>query len=136
MSREPTWFVDTNILVHVLKRSPLGEHLIEAGQFRNRPSTPMMCVVSEAELLALAANNRWGQQMRERLEELLNELVIVDVRADARALLNRYAALDVFSHSQGKKWARTISGSPLRPLRATRSCSRPTTTSITSRRPS
>jgi predicted nucleic acid-binding protein len=95
--------VDTNILIHVLKRSALGVHLIEAGQFRSRASTPMMCVVSEAELLALAARNGWGQQKRERLEELLNELVIVDVRADARALLTRYAALDVFSHSQGKK---------------------------------
>lgn len=103
MTRERTWFVDTNILIHVLKRSPLGAHLIEAGQFRSRPSTPMMCVVSEAELLSLAARNAWGQAKRERLEELLNELVIVDVRADARALLSQYATLDVFSHGQGKK---------------------------------
>jgi hypothetical protein len=35
VTRERTWFVDTNILIHVLKRSPLGAHLIEAGQFRD-----------------------------------------------------------------------------------------------------
>ena len=28
MRREPSWFVDTNIVLHVLRESPLGSHLV------------------------------------------------------------------------------------------------------------
>lgn len=101
MIREPTWFLDTNILVHVLQRSLLGEHLVGALQLRARASTPLISAVSQGELLSLAAGNGWGKPRRDVLEELLNELVIVDVAASARPLLERYAALDQFSHAAG-----------------------------------
>lgn len=101
MSRD-TWFVDTNILIHVLRRSPLGEHLIDALQFRARPLVSMMSVVSQGELLSIAATNKWGKSKRDRLEELLNELVIIDIHASARPLLEKYAELDVVSHAAGQ----------------------------------
>lgn len=103
MNKEPGWFVDTNILLHVLRRSPLGAHLIDSLQFRARPATPMISVVSQGELLTLATMNAHGKDKRDRLEELLNELVIIDVRADDRPLLDRYSALNVASHNLGKK---------------------------------
>lgn len=102
MTRETAWFVDTNILVHVLRQSPLGEHLISSLQFRARATVSMMSVVSQGELLSLAALVHWGKPKRDRLEELMNELVIVDIHAASRPLLERYALLDHVSHSAGR----------------------------------
>jgi predicted nucleic acid-binding protein len=103
MSREASWFIDTNVLVHVLRRSRLGAHLIDALGFRVGPAASMMSVVSQGELLSLATRLRWGPDRRARLEELLNELVIIDVHAAARPLLERYAQLDQVSLSLNQK---------------------------------
>ena len=103
MTRERGWFVDTNVIVHVLRRSPLGAHLIDALQFRARPSTPMISVVTQAELLSLAALNHWAGAKRARLEELLNELVIVEVASTMRPQLDAYASLDLASHELHRK---------------------------------
>lgn len=101
MKREPTWFADTNIVFHVLRRTALGAHLVEALQFRARPSTPLISVVTQAELYSLAALNGHGEEKRARLEELLHELVIVDI--NSRPIIDRYAAIDVASHQFGRK---------------------------------
>lgn len=103
MSSGQAWFVDTNILVHVLRRSALGVHLIDALQFRSRSTVSMMSVVSQGELLSLAAWNGWGTGKRERLEELMNELIIVDIHSAGRPLLERYAKLDQISRGAGQK---------------------------------
>lgn len=100
MKREPAWFADTNIVFHVLRQTPLGAHLVRAMQFRARPSTPLISVVTQAELYSLAAMNNHGAAKRSRLEELLSELVIVDV--NSRPIIDRYAELDVASHRLGK----------------------------------
>lgn len=46
MTREPNWFADTSIVFHVLRQTPLGQHVIEALQFRGRLSVPMISVVT------------------------------------------------------------------------------------------
>ena len=58
----------------------------------------MISVVTQAELFSLAKMNNWGKDRLDRLEELLNELVIVDITSNARPILERYAAIDVASH--------------------------------------
>lgn len=96
MKRDRTWFADTNIVFHVLKRTALGTHLVSALQFRARQSTPLINVVTQAELYSLSVMNKHGAERRDRLEELLNELVIVDI--NSRPIIDRYAEIDVASH--------------------------------------
>lgn len=87
MTREPTWFADTNIIFHVLKRTGLGAHVVDALQFRARASTPLISVVTQAELYSLSVMNDHGAEKRERLEELLNELIIIDI--NSRPIIDR-----------------------------------------------
>jgi len=101
-SREPGWFVDTNILLHVIRRSPLGEHILNALEFRARPTVSSISVVTQAELFSLGRQHHWGKPKFDRLEELLNELVIVDVTAGALPIIEKYAEFDQLSHAAGR----------------------------------
>lgn len=103
MSREADWLVDTNILIHVLRGSPLGRHVVDSLKFRARDRTPLLSVVSQGELFSFARHNRWGKQKLDLLEELLNELVIVDVVATSRVLHEAYAELDALGRPLGRK---------------------------------
>lgn len=103
MSRDVDWLVDTNIVIHVLRASELGKHLVGALQFRARKQDPLLSVVSQGELFSFARHNKWGRARLDRLEELLNGVLIVDLQAAARAMHNKYAELDTFSRSQGRK---------------------------------
>ncbi len=100
MRSDPRWFADTNIVFHVLRGTPLGRHLVSALQFRARASTPLISVVTQAELYSLALSNDHGETKRARLEEVLNELVIVDI--NSRPIIDRYAVIDVASHRLGR----------------------------------
>ena len=103
MSREADWLVDTNILIHVLRGSLLGRHVVDSLKFRARDRTPLLSVVSQGELFSFARHNGWGQQKSDRLEELLHELVIVDVLATSRVLHETYAELDAVSRAVNRK---------------------------------
>lgn len=87
MTAERGCFTDTNIVFHVLRETALGKHIVGALQFRARAATPMISVVTQAELFSLAAYNNHGKDKRDRLEELLNELVIVDI--NSRPIIDR-----------------------------------------------
>lgn len=93
--------MDTCIVFHVLKQTALGRHVVDALRFRTRNATPMISVVTQGELFALAARNNYGKPKLDRLEELLNGLVIVDI--NARPIIDRYAAIDSLSHGLGRK---------------------------------
>lgn len=99
-AREPGWFADTNVVLHVLRGSSLGRHLIDALQFRARKDAPQISVVSHGELLVLSRMNNHGPDKRARLEELLRELVIVDI--NSQPILEAYAAIDVASRLQNR----------------------------------
>lgn len=60
----------------------------------------MISAVTVGELLAFARKRGWGRPKLERLEELANELVVVDI--GSRALLERYAEIDCFCEENGK----------------------------------
>lgn len=99
--REPGWLADTNILLHVLRASSLGRHLIDGAQFRARKDAPQICIVTHGEILVLARANNHGPDKVARLEELLRELVIIDI--NSQPVIEAYAGIDVSSRQQGKK---------------------------------
>ena len=68
--------VDTNILVHVCRGSPLGRHVIEERQLRAREQTPLISVVTVGELFAFARKLGWAEPKRNYMHEILADLVV------------------------------------------------------------
>ncbi len=63
----------------------------------------MISVVTQGEMFSLGAQLGWEKAKLDRLEELLNELVIVDLKSTSRPLLERYAEIDAYSQRVGQK---------------------------------
>lgn len=93
------YVLDTNILLHYLRESPLSVWIdahynpLDAGS-----NEAIISVVSIGEIKAIAKINRWGQKRLKNIELLCEELLITDINTED--LLERYAELDAFS--QGK----------------------------------
>lgn len=98
-SDESTWILDTGIIVHVLRGSPLGGHLIEDHQLRARNDVPLLSVVSIGELLSLARQFNWGVDKIQYMQEVVGELVIVDI--NSQPVLEAYAEIDAWGRSKG-----------------------------------
>ncbi len=100
-SRSGLVLLDTSILVHLIRESPLGKHVMEQEQLRSRGEQPLICVVTVGEMLSLGRHWKWGGPKLARLDELLSELVTVDI--SSRDVLERYAEIDHWCRENGKK---------------------------------
>jgi predicted nucleic acid-binding protein len=69
-----SWLLDTSILVHVLRATPLGRHLVEEQQLRSRAEAALVSVVSVGELLSLGRQLGRGEKRLGLLQELLAEV--------------------------------------------------------------
>jgi len=99
-----TYIFDTNILVYIIRQHNLIK-LIEASEnpFAEE-NIAMISIVSKAEILSIAHQSNWGEPRRKKLNELLNEFLIIPIEADD--IINTYAEIDAYS--QGK-----LAGKPL-----------------------
>ena len=97
--------LDTNILLVWLK-DPVTKRLIE-DEFSpmSAGNTPIISAVTVGEIRSLALKNSWGQKRIAIVEELMDELVVIDVRFND--LFNAYARIDAYS--QGKLGSVTFS---------------------------
>lgn len=94
-----TYVLDTNILLHYLRESELSKQI--DTQYNPLDSTlhdAIICVVSVGEIKALAKINHWGSKRIEKLELLLDELLITDIHSED--VIERYAEIDAFSHGK------------------------------------
>ena len=98
---ERPWVLDTSIIVHVLRSTPLGRHLIEQQQIRARAQVPMISVVTVGELLSLGRQLNWGEAKLALMREVVSGLVIVDINSEP--LLNSYAEIDAWCRQNGFK---------------------------------
>lgn len=93
------YVLDTNILLHYMRESALSVRIDE--QYNPLDSTlhdAILSVVSVGEIKALAKINHWGKKKMEKLDLLLDELLITDINSED--LLERYAEIDAFSHGK------------------------------------
>lgn len=92
--------LDTNIVLHMIRGNPIGQRIDSDHQLRNRSQRPLISIVTVGELRALALKLGWGESKRDKLSELLRELVIVELeRGD---IIGRYAVIDDFSEKRTK----------------------------------
>jgi len=70
-------------------------------------NTPIISVVSVAEIKALAAKNNWGNKRTLSIEEFLKELIIIDIKYNE--LIDAYVKIDTFSQGKSKEMPLNIS---------------------------
>lgn len=90
--------LDTNILIHYFKNSPLVTRL--RSFLEEHTLTSVISVVTKAELIAIAKRNNWGDKKLSDLNMLLADFAYSDIEYNNTELLNAYASIDAFS--QGK----------------------------------
>lgn len=92
--------LDTNIILHLLRASVLGDKVATEHSLRGRSERPLISIVSVGEALAFAKKRGWGAPKVAQLREQLHQLVIVDI--NTADVLEHYASLDAFCESHGR----------------------------------
>jgi len=93
------YFLDTNILVHLIRRDALGQSLINNYALYSLDPRPLISDVTEGELRSLAIQWKWGQQKREQMEFVLSYFWRIAINTPD--VFEAYAAIDAFSESIG-----------------------------------
>lgn len=95
----PIYFLDTNILVHLIRRDALGQHLIAKYSLYTLDPRPLISDVTEGELRSLALQWRWGSQKREQMDFVLSYFWRIAINMPD--VFKAYAAIDAYSESKG-----------------------------------
>jgi tRNA(fMet)-specific endonuclease VapC len=93
------YVLDTNILLHYLRGTALSIWIDQ--HYRPLDSTineSIISIVTVGELRALSKINHWGQRRLDKIDDLLEELLITDINTED--LIERYAEIDAFSHDK------------------------------------
>lgn len=95
------YLFDTNILVHLVRNDPTGQHIrSKYSPFLTDPK-PFICTVSEGELRSLALQWAWGKQKTNQMGYMLGYFRRVSIeRLD---VMQVYATIDAFSKTKGIK---------------------------------
>lgn len=92
--------LDTNILVHYIRRSVLYERIEATYSLTQIHTPPFLSIVTHGEILSLAAQFGWGQTRRRELEQFVARCVIVNL--DYSGVVEAYADMDAYSLSIGR----------------------------------
>jgi len=102
--------LDTNVLLYYVRDRNTRKFLDEEFDPFNDSNESIISIVTIGEIYSLAARNKWGEQKRKILENLIDNLVVVEVRY--RDLINAYIEIDTFSNRTNEK--RKYSGSSIK----------------------
>jgi tRNA(fMet)-specific endonuclease VapC len=94
-----TYFLDTNILIHLIRRDFTGEALIQQYNLYLTTPRPLISDVSEGELRSLALQWNWGKLRLEKMEFLLSYFWRISINTPE--VFNAYASIDAYSESLG-----------------------------------
>lgn len=93
------YLLDTNILVHYVRNSPLASRIEADYGLMAADEAPIISIASEAEIRSLALQFGWRPSKRNTLSALLSRLLIVPM--DKTELVEAYAHIDFFSERDG-----------------------------------
>ena len=98
------YLLDTNILVHLIRESALGDHVRQTYRPLLANPRPLISIVTEGELRSLAHQWQWGRHKKSQMHFFLHHLSRVPV--DREDVFEAYAMIDAYSgsvgHSMGK----------------------------------
>lgn len=92
--------LDTNILLHYIREDVLSLGLEKRYSLLRRIREPLISVVSEGEIRSLALQFGWGPKRVDRLDKLLERLVVVPL--DLTGVIDSYAEIEHFCRSIGR----------------------------------
>lgn len=93
--------LDTNILIHYIRRDEVAENLdatIHPFTTNNRPIVP---IVVFGEVKSIAIQNNWGTKKLTLLDNLLFKVLRADITME---IVERYAEIDAFSQNKVGNW--------------------------------
>lgn len=94
------FLLDTSILVHYVRNDALSQRIEAAYSLMTAASTPLISVVSEGEIRALARELGWGSTKRRALENLLRYFTVIPLPfAD---VVERYVEVSEHSRRSGR----------------------------------
>ncbi len=91
------YLFDTNILIHFVRESSLFEAVIERYAPFHPGNFACISVVVVGELKSFAKQRHWGAAKLIKLENLLNQFVLLDI--NLRPIIDRYAEIDAYSQN-------------------------------------
>ena len=96
------YLLDTNILLAYVRWKELAQYIEETYRLGKAIPTPIISVVSEAEIRVLAEQNGWGPSQRQKMQEnLLDYLTIVPI--PYKDIVPAYVEIDHYSRGAGRK---------------------------------
>lgn len=93
------YLFDTNILIHLVRESSLGDYVRQKYRPLVADPRPLISVVTEGELRSLAHQWKWGAHRKDQMRFFLRHLHRAPV--DAEDVFEAYAMIDAFSESTG-----------------------------------
>lgn len=94
------YLLDTNVLVQLVRKNPLGRKVDAAYGLTASPGSNVISVVTVGEALSLAQYLDWKPDKCAALMSLLDDLVWIDI--NNQDVLDAYARIDSFSTKIGR----------------------------------
>lgn len=95
-----SYLFDSNILVHMVRESPLADYVRKTYSPLLADPRPAISVVTEGELRSLAIQWNWGERKKNQMRFLLQYFLRVPV--DHQMVFEAYGAIDSYSESIGR----------------------------------
>lgn len=96
----PLYLLDTNILVHQVRRDAIGARIQRVYTPLLVMPQPIISVVTEGELRSLAFQLGWGQEKTDQAHYLLSYFQRATIETDE--ILQAYTLIDTFSERMGR----------------------------------
>jgi tRNA(fMet)-specific endonuclease VapC len=93
------YFLDTNILVHIVRRNAIGQYLVNRYSLYTVDPRPMISDVTEGELRSLAFQWKWGAEKKAQMEFVLSYFWRIAISTSD--VFEAYAVIDAYSESKG-----------------------------------
>lgn len=88
--------LDTAALIHIVRGNATRQKIRDfVGTFES-PQL-IISVVTIAEVESFMVQNKWGNTKREKMHQLLEQCIVVDIEKHNEALINCYVAIDAYS---------------------------------------
>jgi len=92
------FLLDTNILLHYIRESSVFHEIQATYAPLSKGNRSVISVVNVAEIRSLAVKSDWGILKTRKLEEILREFIIIEIRNGI--LIDRYVQIDTFSQNK------------------------------------
>jgi tRNA(fMet)-specific endonuclease VapC len=92
--------LDTTVVLHVIRQTAHGKFVLEEQELAHRSERPLISVVTVGEVLAMGIRRGWEPKKRNRMSDVLSNLVQVDIGASA--VLQEFAELDTYAKKKGR----------------------------------